>query len=88
MSDQNRPSIKDDVQYEALRDKGYNKQTAARIANADSSAQPTDRPNAYEDWSKEELYERAKDLDLEGRSDMDKPALIAALRGKRYGDQN
>lgn len=88
MSKQSRPSIKDEDQYDALREEGYDKETAARIANADSSAQPTDRPNAYEDWTKEQLYERAQELDLEGRSDMDKPALIAALRGKRYGDQN
>lgn len=87
MSERDRPSIKNDDQYEALRDKGYNKQTAAKIANSDSSGQPTDRPNSYEDWSKEQLYERAKELDLEHRSDMDKPELIAALRGKRYGDQ-
>ncbi|MCA9275855.1 MAG: hypothetical protein KDA29_07510 [Phycisphaerales bacterium] len=81
------PHIKNEEQYEALRDKGYNKETAARIANSDSSGQPTDRPNAYEDWTKEQLLERAKELDLEGRSDMDKQALIAALRGSRYGDQ-
>lgn len=88
MSKQNDiPQVKDEDQYEALRDKGYNKETAAKIANSDSSGQPTDRPNAYEDWSKEQLLERAKELDLEGRSDMDKPELIAALRGMRYGDQ-
>lgn len=81
------PHIKNEEQYEALRDKGYNKETAARIANSDSSGQPTDRPNAYEDWTKEQLLERAKELDLEGRSDMDKPELVAALRGMRYGDQ-
>lgn len=87
MAERDRPTIENDEQYEALRDKGYNKETAARIANSDSSGQPTDRPNSYEDWTKEQLLERAKELDLEGRSDMDKPELIAALRGKRYGDQ-
>ncbi len=87
MAKNNIPQIKNEKQYEALRDKGYNKETAARIANSDSSAQPTDRPNSYEDWTMEQLYERASELDLEGRSDMDKPELIAALRGKRYGDQ-
>ncbi len=87
MAERDRPTIENDAQYEALRDKGYNKETAARIANSDSSGQPTNRPNSYDDWSKEQLLERAKELDLEGRSDMDKPELIAALRGKRYGDQ-
>ncbi|MFG0246390.1 MAG: Rho termination factor [Phycisphaerales bacterium JB052] len=88
MPEHNQPSIKDDDQYHALRDKGDNKQAAYRDTGTDSNAQPTDRPNTYEDWSREELYERAQELDLEGRSDMDKPALVAALRGKRYGDQN
>jgi hypothetical protein len=88
MPDNQKPHIKNADQYEALRDKGYNKETAARIANSDSSGQPTNRPNAYEDWTREQLYERAQELDLEGRSDMDKPELIAALRGKRYGEQN
>lgn len=87
MPDQKMPHIENEDQYEALRDKGYNKQTAARIANSDQHGQGSDRPNAYEDWTKEELYKKAAELDLEGRSDMDKPALIAALRGKRYGDQ-
>ena len=83
-----KPQVRNADQYEALRDKGYNKETAARIANSQSSGQPANRPNAFEDWTKDQLYERAKVLDLEGRSDMDKPELIAALRGKRYGDQN
>lgn len=34
----------------------------------------------YEDWTKEELYERAKQLDVEGRSAMSKEELISALR--------
>jgi hypothetical protein len=31
---QNRPSVKNDKQYEALRDKGMSKERAARIANS------------------------------------------------------
>lgn len=31
---ENRPSVKNDRQYEALRDKGMSKQRAARIANS------------------------------------------------------
>jgi len=34
----------------------------------------------YEQWSREELYERAQQLDLDGRSAMNKKQLIAALR--------
>ncbi|MGR3379436.1 Rho termination factor N-terminal domain-containing protein, partial [Roseovarius indicus] len=36
---------------------------------------------AYEDWSKEELYDKAQDIGIEGRSDMTKDELIKALRG-------
>ena len=78
-------SIKDDETYEALREDGYSKSTAARIANA--KADPDKSPSkkggkspAYEDWTKEELYDRASELDIEGRSKMDKEELIDALR--------
>jgi hypothetical protein len=36
--------------------------------------------HAYEDWTVEQLRERAAEVDLEGRSSMDKAELIAALR--------
>lgn len=76
------PQIKDEEQYEALRDEGMSKEKAARIANTDRSKAGkrggTSAP--YEDWSKEELYERAKEVDIEGRSDMTKDELIDALR--------
>ena len=42
-----------------------------------------DRPGSgvpYEEWTKAELYERAQDLDIEGRATMSKSELIAALR--------
>lgn len=79
------PSIKDDRTYEALRDDGASKQKAAAIANAqaDPSKDPSAKgghAQAYEDWSKEDLYDRAKELDIEGRSDMSKSELIDALR--------
>lgn len=78
-------SIKDDKLYEDLRDEGYSKEKSARIANA--KANPDQHPSkkggkspAYEDWTKDELYGRAQELDIEGRSDMDKDELIKALR--------
>ena len=37
-----------------------------------------DRP--WEDWTKEELYQRAQQLGIEGRSSMTKEDLLAALR--------
>lgn len=78
-------SVKNDDTYEALRDKGYSKSKSAAIANA--QANPDQHPSekgghakAYEDWTKDELYGRAQELDIEGRSDMTKDELIDALR--------
>jgi hypothetical protein len=79
------PSIKDDRLYEALRDKGNSKEKAARIANAsaDDSRDPQAKGGhapAYEDWTKDDLYHRAKEIGIEDRSKMDKAELIRALR--------
>ncbi|SOE08682.1 Rho termination factor-like protein [Hoeflea halophila] len=78
-------SIKDDDTYEALRDDGASKEKAARIANAQAndSQKPSKKggkSSAYENWTKDELYARAQELDIEGRSDMSKGELIEALR--------
>lgn len=85
MSNSHGPSIKDDETYEALRDKGASKEKAARIANAQAndSQQPSKKGGKappYEDWTKDELYERAQELEIDGRSGMTKPELIEALR--------
>lgn len=52
--------------------------TARRITSAVDDSPSTGTP--YEDWTKSELYERAQELDIEGRSGMSKPELIKALR--------
>jgi hypothetical protein len=80
-------SVKDDDTYEALRDDGYSKEAAARIANAQASddqspSKKGGKASPYEDWTKDDLYERAQELDVEGRSDMTKSELIAALRDR------
>lgn len=80
-----RPSVKDEDTYEALRDKGASKEKAARIANAkaNSSMSPSEKGGKappYEEWTKDELYDRAQELGIDGRSKMDKDALIEALR--------
>ena len=76
------PSIKDDEQYEKLREQGESKEKAARIANTDRSkaGKRGGESGKYEDWSKEELQERARDIGIEGRSKMNKDELIDALR--------
>jgi hypothetical protein len=60
----------------ALRD--HRKQRSAK--NDTPTQEPTPDRRAYEDRSVEELRERAAELQLEGRSAMNKDELIAALR--------
>ena len=79
------PSIKDDETYEALREDGASKEKAARIANAQASDDQSPGKKGgeaapYEDWTKDELYERAQEIGIDGRSDMTKAELIEALR--------
>ena len=38
------------------------------------------KPAALDDWSKAELYERAQELDIDGRSSMRKRGLVRTLR--------
>jgi len=85
MASPNRPSIKDEKTYDALRKDGMSKEKAARIANAkaDDSRSPSKKGGLqppYEKWTKDELYERAKEIGITGRSDMTKDELIEALR--------
>ena len=82
MPDEDRPSVKDDEQYEALRREGASKEKAARIANTDRSeaGKRGGESQPYEEWTKDELYDRAEEIGIEGRSDMDKDELIDALR--------
>ncbi len=80
------PSVKDDELYEELREEGESKEKSARIANAAAKSSRSDvgrrggEAGTYEDWTVDELRERARVLEIEGRSSMDKDELIAALR--------
>jgi hypothetical protein len=76
------PSIKDDERYEALRREGASKEKAARIANtpAEVAGRRGGEAEPYEEWTVDELQERAAEIGIEGRSDMDKGELIDALR--------
>jgi hypothetical protein len=80
------PSVKDDKTYEALRDEGASKEKAARIANAASNTSRSEvgkkggASGSYDDWTKDELEQRAREIGIEGRSSMSKSELIDALR--------
>ena len=80
------PRVKNDRQYEALREEGASKEKAARIANASANegkskvARRGGKSGSYEDWSKKDLYEKAKEVGIEGRSSMGKNELVSALR--------
>jgi len=74
------PQVKDDKQYEALRDKGYSKEKSARIANSKGAEKRGGKSDKYEDRTKQELYDEAKKVGIEGRSKMSKAELARALR--------
>ena len=80
------PSVKDDETYEALRREGESKEKAARIANAGarSSRKSVGRKGgkspSYDDWSKDDLMQRAREIGIDGRSKMSKGGLVDALR--------
>jgi hypothetical protein len=76
------PQIKDDEQYEKLREQGMSKRKAAAIANTprkEAGRKGGSHPK-YENWNRDDLYEKAKQLNIQGRSGMNKQELIDALR--------
>lgn len=79
-------SVKDEKQYQALRREGASKEKAARISNASANSSRSSvgrrggRSGSYEDWTKSDLMERAREIGIDGRSTMSKAELIGALR--------
>ncbi len=84
--DDHGPSVKDDELYEKLREEGSSKGKAAAVANAAAQTSRSkvgekggSRP-PYQDWSKDDLVDRARELDIDGRATMTKDDLVDALR--------
>ncbi len=76
----NIPQVKNEEQYESLKDKGYSKQKAARIANTENAGKKGGKSESYENWNKQQLYDKAAKVGIDGRSKMKKDELIHALR--------
>lgn len=80
------PTVKDDELYQRLREEGNSKEKSARIANAAFSqgrgkvGRRGGKAKDYDERTKNELLQRARELDIEGRSKMNKSELIKALR--------
>lgn len=72
--------IKNDEQYEALRDEGMSKEKAARIANTENAGKKGGKSKKYEKRTKKELDQKAKEIGIEGYSQMTKDELIDELR--------
>ena len=77
-------SVKNPRQYEKMRASGMSTGKAARISNAGKGAQRKGaKQSSYDDWSKDDLMKRARDLGISGRSSMNKGQLVKALRSTR-----
>jgi len=64
------------------------RQSSSGVGNS-ATRSPSDdfrtRPRSLEDLTKEELYERAQEADIPGRSEMSKEQLVEALRARSQG---
>ena len=79
--------IKDEKMYSKLRERGDSKEKSARIANAAANRSRRSvgsrggKSPSYQDWSKDDLIKRAREIGIRGRSSMTKAQLVNALRG-------
>jgi hypothetical protein len=78
--------IKDEKTYQKLREQGESKEKSARIANAAAGSSRSQvgkkggKSPSYDEWSKEDLVKRAREIGIKGRSTMTKAQLVKALR--------
>ena len=80
MAEDHGPQIKNDKLYEDLRRDGASEEKAARIANAQAAGTLDHDSTHLENRSKDELYDEAKEIGIDGRSAMDKDELVEAIR--------
>jgi hypothetical protein len=68
--------------YNELLRQGLSKEQAERIAKAPvkKTSRPAGKQSDYQGWSKRALSKRAQELQVTGRSDMNKQQLINAIR--------
>jgi hypothetical protein len=80
------PQIKDEKTYRALRREGNSEEKSARIANAAAGTSRSKvgkkggQSPSYDEWTKDELVKRAREIGIKGRSAMTKAQLVSALR--------
>lgn len=81
-----RAQIKDEEMYRKLRESGESKEKSARIANASAASSRSavgrkgGQSASYDDWNKQDLMKRAREIGIKGRSSMSKAELVKALR--------
>lgn len=83
-----RAQIKDEETYRRLRESGESEEKSARIANAAAARSRSvvgrkgGKSGSYDDWSKQDLVKRAREIGIKGRSAMNKAELVQALRNR------
>jgi hypothetical protein len=80
MPNKNIPQVKNEEQYEKLREKGMSKEKSARIANTPDSGKKGGKASKYEDRTQDELLKKAREIGIDVKSKMSKDELIDALR--------
>ncbi len=80
------PQIKDEKTYRALRREGNSEEKSARIANAAAASSRSKvgkkggQSPSYDEWTKDDLLKRAREIGVKDRSSMTKAQLVSALR--------
>ncbi len=75
------PLAGDEELFDALQRRGVGPITAVRIATAHDETKNDDLSHiSYDKRSRKDLYDRAKELGIAGRSSMNRAELIEALR--------